>query len=342
MRNHSTFYRILHHRARFFVQGPDAKRFLHGMVTNNINVLQPGQGCAAVLLNAQGQMMGNMTVYVGIGNDTDVLLQMEAAAGPGVQNTLEKHLVMDDAQIIPLQNIRGQLALQGPDAAAWLRRLEPELPAHIDQLPLHGHVRIYQRGNKEHPLRVIRTQELGIPGYFVVAPYPVLEKLDFQFRDHNIPLLEATEETILRIEAGEPQYGLDMDAERLPMEAGLTEAIDFHKGCYLGQEVIVRTLAKGFVARRLMGLQFPGGGTPPPFGQNLVHPGKSNAGMILSGCISPRLGTIALGYIHQSCWEPETHLYVAERGTPLTPTAPVAIVKSLPFAESSMVASLNQ
>lgn len=332
--NAPLFYRVLHDRARFFVQGPDAKRFLHGMLTQNIVALLPGQGCASVLLDAQGRFLGDLTVYIGIGNETDVLLQMEGRAGAAVQATLEQHIIMDDVTLTPIQNIRGQLAIQGEGAAALLCRLVPELPESIATLPLHHHVRVYLQHDKERPLRVVATHELGVPGYFVVGPYAVVNELESKLQAHQVVLLSQEEETILRVEAGQPKYGVDMDEDRLPLEIGLSSLIDFHKGCYLGQEVIVRTVSRGFVTRRLVGLRFLNGGAPPPLGQNLAHPSKPNAGVVLSGCVSPRFGSIALACVHQVAWELGTSLYVAARGAELTDALPQALVTALPFGRT--------
>ncbi|MGZ3426513.1 MAG: CAF17-like 4Fe-4S cluster assembly/insertion protein YgfZ, partial [Polyangia bacterium] len=118
-------------------------------------------------------------------------------------------------------------------------------------------------------------------------------------------------------------YGQDMGEDRLPIEAGIPDAVSFTKGCYLGQEVIARATNLGHINRRLVGLVLDG--EPAAAGTKLSSPSKPEAGWITSSARSRRLGkTVALGYVHRTLWDPGTELTLAD--------GRVATVAALPFA----------
>src|SRR5262249_3387955 len=134
---------------------------------------------------------------------------------------------------------------------------------------------------------------------------------------------------ILRVEAGTPDFGPDIDENRLVMEVGRTaEAICYTKGCFLGQEPIVMARDRGHVNRTLLGLKLHGSG-PAPHGAKVVRDGNE-VGQVASSVVSPRLGPIALAYLRRGSQEPGTVVEV--QGDGATRTAEVA---SLPFVGST-------
>jgi aminomethyltransferase len=150
-----------------------------------------------------------------------------------------------------------------------------------------------------------------VRGFHVFGPRP----------DTDAKLLLEDEAEILRVEAGRPLYGRDMGEDRLPIEAGIPDAVSFTKGCYLGQEVIARATNLGHINKKLMGLKLP---HAVEAGTKLSSPSKPDAGVVTSSVVSPRLGAIALAYVHRTLWD---------EGTPLTlPDGSVAHVVPLPFA----------
>src|SRR5262245_3625185 len=136
---------------------------------------------------------------------------------------------------------------------------------------------------------------------------------------------EVTAEAI-RIEAGVPVFHRDMDEETIPLEAGIeSQAISMTKGCYVGQEVIIRVLHRGHgrVVRKLVGVTFEAGASVPARGA-IVRGGGRDVGQITSACTSPALQRpIALAYVHRDFVEPGTSVSVADR--------PAEVTK-LPFA----------
>jgi len=128
------------------------------------------------------------------------------------------------------------------------------------------------------------------------APYAIAAVSRFRLRTRARGAAEGVE---LRVEAGRPEFGVDMDADTIPLEAGIEHrAISFTKGCYVGQEVIIRVLHRGHgrVARRLVGLNVAG---PVPARGAKLYAGDREIGMVTSAADSPRSGTIALGYVHR-------------------------------------------
>jgi folate-binding protein YgfZ len=124
----------------------------------------------------------------------------------------------------------------------------------------------------------------------------------------------------LRVEAGLPRYGVDVSEEHFPFEANLARALSFGKGCYAGQEVVVRATTRGGAKKKLLGLRLD---QVVPVGTRLVDEGGVDVGQLTSVATSPRLGNIALGYVHHSRWAP---------GTVLAAGAATAHVSELPFA----------
>jgi len=130
------------------------------------------------------------------------------------------------------------------------------------------------------------------------------------------PAAAAEELEILRVEAGMPAYGVDVSEDYFPFEANLDSAISMTKGCYTGQEVVARASARGQANKRLVGLRLAAPAqTRAPISADV----RPEAGLVTSVAVSPRLGPIALGYVHRTVWEPGTTVRVA--GEPATVTA---------------------
>jgi tRNA-modifying protein YgfZ len=106
----------------------------------------------------------------------------------------------------------------------------------------------------------------------------------------------------LRIEAGLPRYGVDVDEDCFPFETPLARYLDYGKGCYIGQEPVFRVYSQGKSARTMRGLVLAGDG-PVARGAVVVHPAKAEAGAVTSSIVSPRRGPIALAYLHRTTWD---------------------------------------
>lgn len=128
---------------------------------------------------------------------------------------------------------------------------------------------------------------------------------------------------LARIEAGLPRFGVDVCEDHFPFEANLERALSRTKGCYVGQEVVARAHARGGANKALVGLRVDGAGAIAiEVGARVSTPEREDAGAVTSAASSPRLGAIALGYVHKSAWEPGHRVTVGGRE---------AVVCALPF-----------
>jgi folate-binding protein YgfZ len=176
------------------------------------------------------------------------------------------------------------------------------------------------------PVVVLRDTHLGEPGFELVVERERSDALRQALIASGCVGLDDEALESLRIEAGVPRFGRDMNEDTIPLEAGIEqEAISFSKGCYVGQEVIIRVLHRGHgrVARKLVGLQFPSDVSVPVAGTQLAIEDK-RVGEVTSGAWSPALGRpIALGYVKRDFASPGTSL--------TTPDGVSVDVVSLPF-----------
>ena len=303
---------------RLLLTGADRRSYLQGLLTNDIEALRPGTGCYAAMLTAQGRMLTDMRVLE-LGDA--VLLDLPAQVTAAIRDHLERFVFTEDVAVEDVTASRGVAGLIGPKALDVLAAAgtEGRTPS-----ALFDSARVRMSGAD---VVLVRSDAAGIPGFDLFAS------------DENIPRIEsllagagavrATEEDaeIVRIESGRPRFGADMDEETLPLEAGLEDrAISRTKGCYVGQEVIVRVIDRGHgrVARRLVGFTLSAAATPPSPGSRVVA-GDKDVGRVTSSTFSPALARpIALGYIHRDFVEPGTAVSIE-------PSGDGAVVASLPF-----------
>jgi folate-binding protein YgfZ len=312
-------------RGRIVVAGPDRASYLQGLLTNDIGALRPGQGCYSAYLTPQGRMLADMLVYeVG-----DLILLTTAGEVAGlVMSRLDQFIFSEDVKLGDVTGTFGEHAVIGPRSAAVLSDVLDGVAAGVlDGLGEHGCIRASFDG---HPTIVARITDTGEPGFDVFCDRGDSERLLARLsRAGGVTIDPGTAEA-LRIESGIPLFHRDMDEETIPLEAGIEErAISFTKGCYVGQEVIIRVLHRGHgrVARKLVGLLIGGGrpqapGEPPAPGTPVLS-GDRDVGRVTSATLSPALGhPIALAYLHRDFIEPGTALVVGGQA---------AVVSPLPF-----------
>jgi folate-binding protein YgfZ len=301
--------RDLSSHGKLVLAGPDRVRFLQGMVTNDVAALAPGQGCHAAMLTVKGKLLGDLRIYC----DPEALfIETDPEATAKIHDALEKHLIADDATVEDRTRALGEVGVWGEGARAAVESIAGPLP----ELALFSHVTVGE-------VRVAGARDLGRAGYRLFGDARALVD---QLGRLGGTLLSDEEAEVLRVEAGEPRYGRDMGEEHLPIESRLDAALSFTKGCYLGQEVIVRATQQGRINRKLMGLRLDGTTAAQP-GAKLAHPGRADAGTITSSVVSPRFGPIALGYVHRTVFAPGTALTVHDSAGDRAAT-----VVELPFA----------
>jgi folate-binding protein YgfZ len=220
------------------ITGSDATRWLNGMVTNNIAALAPGEGNYNFLLNAQGRIQGDCTIYrEPHENEPTFLLETDSSQLEAIHQLLDKFIIMDDVELTPALTDKSGLLVVGPGALGTLDcgLIWPTPPVSISYSK-------FENAAIEHDTT---TLSVAPDKYEVWCDESYLE----WFR--TMGNREASPETLeaFRIYTGTPKYGIDIRDRDLPQETAQTHALHFAKGCYLGQEIVERIRSRGQVHR---------------------------------------------------------------------------------------------
>ncbi len=289
------------------VTGKDRASFLHGLLSNEVRTLIAGTGCYAAWLTPQGRMLTDVHVFE---TGDSMLLDVPAdVAGPVLQR-LDQSLFSEDVQLADLGTRVTPLWIHGPRAASTIGSAVADASG-LDGWAEYTHGAFSFAGTT---VRVARVSQLDVPGFCLYVEHGVVAPLRDALARAGAVTVDAPAIDAARIEAGYPVFGVDMTTDTIPLEAGIEDrAISFTKGCYVGQEVIVRVMHRGGgrVARRLMGLRFDEG--LPASGARLFA-GEREAGWITSVALSPRTGAIGLGYVHRDSAVAGTRLTVGAAG----------------------------
>ena len=279
-------------RGKVRITGNDRMRFLHGMVTNTVTGLTEGAGnCAAIT-----DVRGNTLTDVWIHNVGDALwLETEPGYEKKLCETLNRYLIADDVVLSDETDAYGIIGLQGSQTKAVLFRVLGEVP----DMPEHHTTR---RAFNGIPVWITARSLFGLPGCDLRIASEAFRALwDAMVHTGCTPVGWQAAEA-LRIEAGVPRYGADVDESVAPLEAGLLHAIDFNKGCYIGQEVIAKMHFRGKPRRYLVRLQIAGQ-IPPAVGAEL-RVGDQVVGHVTSSAFSPgRSGPVALARVRRGFHE---------------------------------------
>jgi folate-binding protein YgfZ len=285
------------------VSGKDRAGFLQGLLTNDIETLIGGRGCYAAWLTPQGRMLTDMHV---LESGDMTLLDVPAHLVLSTLQRLEQFLFSEDVQFADLSEALRSVWLHGPAASDVLLGV---LTGLVDP----GSWREYQNARARFngaPVVVARISHLGVPGFCAYVEPSREEELQRAMQAAGATAATHAEIEAARIEAGYPVFGVDMTEDTIPLEAGIEQrAIAFDKGCYVGQEVIIRVLHRGGgrVARRLVGLRREERGISE--GATIFGGGKE-IGVVTSAGSSPQHGAIALGYVKRDFTEPGTAVVV--------------------------------
>jgi tRNA-modifying protein YgfZ len=284
-------------RALIAVSGPLRQKFLHNILSNDVQSRAAGQGSRAAVMDVKGHLVAFLRVLV----DRDLVL-LEVAGGriDAVESLLVHYRVAapvrfqrEDADVV---------ALVGPRAAAVLRDAGAALP----DLAAESHALVEVRGT---PVRVARAGDLPAGGLVLYLPPDARDAVLASLTAAGAVPLPPAVIDVLRIEEGRPWFGPDVSEENLLHETTLVA--EYHsptKGCYVGQEVIARLEARGgHVNKLLRGLRL----AAPGAAGDRIHAGGKEVGRITTAGVSPEIGAIAMGYVHRSAAEPGTVVEVA-------------------------------
>jgi tRNA-modifying protein YgfZ len=258
-------------RAKFVVRGGEAVDFLQGQVSNDVESLAPGTGCYATVLNHKGKLRTDLRILRG---EDFLWLDTEAIGHAVLRHMLDTYTLGRDVSWEDLTEDHAILSLIGPGAD----ELAPEPPPQAEHSFVDSGAGLW-----------VRT-DLGIDVLCGTGRAAELRS--------ELGVEEVSEEAAecLRIESGRPRLGFDMDSETIPQEAGINErAVDFEKGCYVGQETVARLHWKGKPNRHLRGLRL----SEPVERRTEILLGDKVVGRVGSTCVSPRLGPIALALVRR-------------------------------------------
>ena len=281
--------------------GAEAKAFLNGQVSNEIEALEPGTGCYAALLTPKGKMLADLRV---LDTGDELLMLCERSALQALFDALRRFNIGFDAELPKRTLERGLLSLIGPgvDDLSGLRGQTPQSAEHA---------------NVQSDLGLLVRTDVGID---VICDSADTERVKAAFLEAGAVEADEAQADVLRVERGRPRYGVDLDDSVIPQEAGLNErAVSFTKGCYVGQETVARLHWRGKPNRHLRGLRL---GEEVQPGTEL-RLGEREVGRITSVASSPRYGAVGLALVRRE----------AQPGDVLDAGGVSAEVVDLPFAQ---------
>jgi folate-binding protein YgfZ len=292
-------------RSALIVRGSDAVEYLQGQLTNDLEALEAERGCYAALLDRKGHLEADMRV-LHLENG-EIWLDLESGPAPAVLKHLRTYSIGRDVEVEEVTDRWAITSLIGPRAAelAGFEGLGPE------------HAQRFREWDGTEVLAVATDVGLDL----ITKAEAAASLAELLEAAGAAPVSEPAAE-IIRVESGRPRFGLDMGPESMPAEAGITErAVNFEKGCYIGQEPVARLHYRGKPNRTLRGLRLS---APAEHGDPLVL-GDREVGTVGTACLSPALGPIALAIVRREAAEGD-RLAVGDGGA-------TAEVVTLPFVD---------
>lgn len=304
-------------RGLLTLTGSERLRWLNGQVSNDVSRLAPGAGLLAAALTVKGRILADLAV---LAQPDAVWVDCPRERAGVLRQTFDRHIIADDVAVEEATDRFARCLVMGPGAPALMATL---VGSAADVLPPWHHAEVRIGGAAA---TLVATRWLGTPGFDLLLPAQAAGAAWAALRQAGaVPVGLAALEP-LRIEAGWAWCGVDFDESHLLLEALTPDHVSFTKGCYLGQEVVIRIQHQGHLNRRLCGLWLDGPLLPDPGAPILA--GQRPVGCITSAARSPALRrVVALGYVRREHWEPGTRLRIPVAGeaevTPL-PLPPAA------------------
>ena len=309
------------HRTRMAFAGDRRIDTLTGLVTNDVGALSPGMGQYAAALTPRGKIIADLRVFA---RASDLLVDVPARAAAGFVAMVRKFVNPRTTRYTDLTDSLGDVGVFGPRAREIVAALVRLTPDALASLPPYGSVAV---DIHDQAMLVARVPDIASEGYEIIGPSDAGAALWRSAIELGaMPAgLEAWE--IARIEAGRPEWGVDIDDTTIPQEANFDDlhAISYTKGCYTGQETVARVHFRGHVNRHLRGLTYAGAAALPSFAQ-LLNEAEKVVGDVRSTAVSPRIGGIALAMVRREVAPGSTVRVRPEGGE-----ESVATVIELPF-----------
>jgi len=279
-------------RGKIRATGEDRARLLHAMTTNQVETLQPGEGCYAFFLSAQGRILADVNLLC---FDDHFLLDTEPETRTKVYEHLDRYIIADDVTLADQTDQIATIGIEGPNAAAALAALGAPAPTAPYSLAkwLSG--------------TVARLDTTGKGGFFLLIPIEEKQAIISRLTNAGYPQATANDARIVRIENGRPRFGEEITERYLVQETAQLQAVNFNKGCYLGQEIVERVRSRAQIHRVLRRLEI--GTNEPPAAGTKLKSGDADAAEIASAVFSPALEkTVALAYVRTQFADPGTEI----------------------------------
>ncbi|MEO8130308.1 MAG: glycine cleavage T C-terminal barrel domain-containing protein [Bryobacteraceae bacterium] len=262
-------------RGKIRASGEDRARLLHAMTTNHVQQLQPGQGCYAFFLSAQGRILSDVNLFC---LPEYFLLDTEPETRRKVFEHLDKFIIADDVTLDDVTESLATVNVEGPLAEQILRSLGAPVPASAWGIEAWDN------------RWVAAVNSTGSAGFSIFVPAQERAALIAQLEGAGAVEADAAAVEVVRLEHGKPRYGVDITESQIPQETQQMQALHFSKGCYLGQEIVERVRSRGHVNKVLTSLEIEGEEVPAA-GVKLQFAGK-DAGEISSAAFSPVRGKV--------------------------------------------------
>ncbi|MEK7403187.1 MAG: glycine cleavage T C-terminal barrel domain-containing protein [Gemmatimonadota bacterium] len=281
------------HRGRMRFAGAKAADVLTGLVTNDVGTILPGQGLYAAALSAKGKIVSDLRI---LRTETDFITDASPRSRDGWSGIVRKYVNPRLAKYSDESAVLSSLGVYGVQARHVVEQMTGIGASALAIMPAYTHVSLTR---DSATIIVMHSPDLELEGFDLFVPAASFGALwSAAMHAHATPAGVGAWD-IARIEAGRPEWGVDMDDSTMPQEANLDtlNAISYTKGCYTGQEVVARVHFRGHVNRMLRGLKFTG--ALPPVKAALFDSSSKQVGEITSGVASPRLGAIGLGMVRR-------------------------------------------
>ena len=290
--------------------------FLNGLVTNDMKSLAANRWMPAAFPTVQGRLIGAVRIVRG---GDSFLIDTETASHEAVLKTISRFVLAGDFKVADLSSETGLLTVQGAGAAAVVEKVV----AGVSELPRNG---VLETKWQDTALTVFRATHTAEDGFDIVLDSSAVANLREALITAGAQPIDDQTQEILRVEAGIAKFGRDMDESNVLPETNLDDAVSFTKGCYVGQEIIVRIKHRGHPAKRLTGLRFDTA-QQIEAGSIIKSADGAEIGRVTSAVVSPKLGSIGMGYVRYELLAAGTNVVLDNQTN--------ATVTELPFIRGS-------
>jgi folate-binding protein YgfZ len=281
-------------RMRVRFGGAKAAELVTGLVTNDVLALTPGHGQYAAALTPKGKIAADIRIFM---DDDGLLTDTSARASAGWRDIVTKYV---NPRIAPYRDITSEtrdLGVFGPKARRVVAAATGADEGALEQLHPYAHI---TRGSDSNRIMIVRVAEIEVDGYELILSAAIEQEVREKLLSAGAVPGSAGAYDIARIEAGRPEWGIDMTDATIPQEANLDAlgAISYTKGCYTGQETVARVHFRGHVNRFLRRLHFVSASVPPTNAE-LTDDTGNVVGDIRSVAMSPKQGGVALAMVRR-------------------------------------------